>query len=235
MTIIKIIIVSFTSLAAMFLFTKLIGNKQMSQLNMFDYINGITIGSIAAEMATELENNPMYPLVAMAVYAVIIWVISFLSQKSLKLRRFFEGRSLMLMGHGKIYVRNFKTAKLDINEFLTQCRVNGYFNIDDIEEAFIEPNGQISFNPKAKARPVQPSDIGILPQDNKAEFTIIIDGHVLNENLKQSGNNYKWLENELHRLGIGSVNDVFLGVCENKNKLRAFKKTNDNPINDMFQ
>lgn len=234
MDFIKIFLTSIGSLAAMFVITKLIGNKQMSQLNMFDYINGITIGSIAAEMATNIDSDFIYPLIAMTIYGVAIWLISFVSQKSLKLRRFFEGRSLMLMGNGKLYRESFKTAKLDLNEFLTQCRINGYFSLSEIEEAFIEPNGQLSFNPKSTERPLRPSDAGITPTAEKAEYTIIADGIVLEENLKYCGKDLNWLHSELHRLGIGSVKDIFFASCGG-NRLTAYKRVPDKPENDIFQ
>lgn len=234
MNILKVFLTSLGSLAALFVFTKLIGNKQMSQLNTFDYINGITIGSIAAEMATNLDSSFIYPLLAMTLYAVAIRLIALASQKSIKLRRFFEGRSLMLLGHGKLYRKNFKTSKLDINEFLTQCRTNGYFSLSEIEEAFIESNGHISFNPKSDKRPLKPSDVGLAPSAETAEFSIILDGQVLEENLKQSGKDLNWLHKEMHRLGIGSVKDIFYAACGSDNRLYAYKAVSDKPDNDMF-
>ena len=75
----KIVALSFTSLIFLFILTKIMGNKQMSQLSMFDYIIGITIGSIAAEMATALETEFWQPLLAMAIYAIISILFSILS------------------------------------------------------------------------------------------------------------------------------------------------------------
>lgn len=125
--ILKVIVLSVVSEIVLFVLTKLMGNKEMSQLSMFDYIIGITIGSIAAEMATALESDYMQPLVAMVVYAIIAIIISVMCDKSLKARRFIYGNSLVLMDNGKLYRKNFKTAKLDLNEFLVQCRVNRIF------------------------------------------------------------------------------------------------------------
>ena len=125
--ILKVIVLSIVSEIVLFLLTKLMGNKEMSQLSMFDYIIGITIGSIAAEMATALESDYMQPLVAMVVYALIAVIISLVCTKSQKARRIIYGNSLILMNNGKLYRQNFKTAKLDLNEFLVQCRVNRLF------------------------------------------------------------------------------------------------------------
>ena len=103
------------------------GNKEMSQLSMFDYIIGITIGSIAAEMSTALESDFMQPVVAMAVYAIVSIIISVLSYKSIKVRRIVSGNSLILLDNGELYRDNLKKAKLDLNEFLMQCRTSRLF------------------------------------------------------------------------------------------------------------
>ncbi len=127
MDLLKITALSFGSVIFLFILTKLMGNKEMSQLSMFDYIIGITIGSIAAEMATALENDFMQPLVAMAVYAIVSIIISILSYKSLKVRRIISGNSLILLDNGELYRNNLKKAKLDLNEFLMQCRTARIF------------------------------------------------------------------------------------------------------------
>lgn len=127
MDLLKIVALSFGSVIFLFILTKLMGNKEMSQLSMFDYIIGITIGSIAAEMSTALENDFMQPVIAMAVYAVVSIVISILSYKSIKVRRIVSGNSLILFDNGELYRDNLKKAKLDLNEFLMQCRTSRIF------------------------------------------------------------------------------------------------------------
>ena len=175
MEFIKIILTSVGSIIALFFSTKIIGNKQMSELSMFDYINGITIGSIAAEMATSLDGKFYYPLTAIVIYTVIMWFISYLTEKNIKLRRFFTGRSIVLMQSGKIYQKNFKTSKIDINDFLVQCRINGFFTLDDVDTAILEQNGKISFLPKVQARPVNVQDMNIAAKQEKLSFTVVLD------------------------------------------------------------
>lgn len=235
MQFIKIILTSLGSIVAMFFSTKIIGNKQMSELSMFDYINGITIGSIAAEMATSLDGEFYFPLIAIAIYTLVMWLISYITQKSIKSRRFLTGRSILLMENGKIYPKNFKKAKIDINEFITQSRINGYFNIGDIHTAIIEENGKISFLPNSAARPVTTEDMNLSVTQNSIMFTVISDGHIIEENLKRSGNNKQWLEKELHKQKIGSVKDVYLAACDRNNNLAVYEKTDDAPENDPFQ
>lgn len=235
MEFIKIIFTSIGSLIALFFSTKLIGNKQMSELSMFDYINGITIGSIAAEMATSLDGEFYYPLLSIFIYTIIIWFISYLSEKNLTCRRFLAGRSIILVENGKFYPKNFKTAKIDINDFLVQCRLNGFFNTDDIHSAILEQNGKISFLAKASARPVNTQDLKLAVNDDSARRTVILDGHIMQENLKYTGNNKVWLEKELQKHKVGNIKDVFFAECNADNLLYIYRKTEDSPKNDPFQ
>ena len=234
MELIKIALASLASLAALFILTKLMGNRQISQLTMFDYINGITIGSIAAEMATSLEDDILKPLIAMVIYAVVVVLISVTSSKCAVIRRFFGGRSLIIMSNGKIYRNNLKKAKLDLNEFLIQCRVNGYFDLDEIEAAVFESNGRISFLPKSAKRPVRPEDVHLFP--NKAAYfvTIISDGEVLFKNLHAAGKNEVWLQKELKRLGYGKYSDVFYAASDGIG-LIAYGYDETENKNDLFQ
>ncbi len=235
MDFVKVFFMSIGSIIALFISTKVIGNKQMSELSMFDYINGITIGSIAAEMATALENDFYYPLMAIAIYTIVIWLISIISEKSLKSRRIFAGRSIILMENGKLFEKNLRTSKIDINDFLAQCRINGYFNTDDIDTAILEQNGKISFLPKSDTKPLTPRDIDLSPEQEKLSQVVILDGHIMTENLKRSGNNKKWLESELKKQKIGNIKDVYLAECDNNNNLSVFKRLEEAPKNDPFQ
>ena len=116
------------SFAVLFLSAKLIGHKQIAQLDFFDYITGITIGSIAAEMATELE-EPWKPMIAMVIYGGITLALSLISSRFPRSRKYLNGTPTILMDHGKLYYENLKKARLDLSEFLVLCRQQGYFDL----------------------------------------------------------------------------------------------------------
>lgn len=229
----QVFLTSLGSVLFLFILTKIMGNKQISQLNMFDYINGITIGSIAAEMATALESDFLLPLLAMIIYAAVVLLISFISSKSIRVRRFVTGRSILLLDNGKMYRKNFKKCKLDMAEFLTQCRVNGYFDISQIQTAVFECNGDISIMPKADYRPVTPQDMALKLPMEKPAVILIQDGVVLFENLHYIGKDKQWLNTQLKKLGINKATDVFLASCEN-DKVTAFIKCEENAPGDIF-
>ena len=235
MDILKISLLSFFSIIVLFILTKLMGNREMSQLSMFDYIVGITIGSIAAEMATSLENNFIEPLVAMIIYAVVTIFISFITCKSIKIRRIISGKTLILLDKGKFYRKNFKKAKLDINEFLMQCRINGYFNISDIETALLEPNGKISFLPVNLKRPATPLDFNLNPQKERIVANVIVDGVLLNENLKFTGHDENWLEKQMKEQNVSDIHEVFLATVDVDNNLSIYIKLPKENSHDSFE
>ncbi len=221
MDILKIIITSAVSLLVLFLLTKLMGSKQVSQLNMFDYIIGISIGSIAAEMATELD-TPINSLTAMIVYGVIAAAVSLVSQKSLKARKVLSGKPLVLLDNGKLYRKNMKKARMDINDFLMQCRSQGYFDLSQIQTAVMEFNGRMSILPVSTNRPLTPQDMKLAPEQEYMTTAVIADGVIVEDNLKHTGNNYIWLKKQLSEQGYKAPEDVFLAMCDNNNKLTVF-------------
>lgn len=214
------------SIAVMFLITKLMGNKQISQLTLFDYINGITIGSIAAEMAVSAEvSDLVQPALAMLLYGLTGIFISFLTMRSIRCRRFIAGTPLMLIEDGKLYPENLKTAKLDTDELLVRARSAGYFDITKIAYAIFENNGSISFLPKAKEAPLTPKDLGYEKEDDKLVVNLIMDGVIMEGNLKHCGKEMKWLSKQLREQGYSSPSQVFLAVIDQNDVLTIFPQS----------
>ena len=150
------------SFGILFLVAKFVGHKQIAQLDFFDYVTGITIGSIAAEMATELE-QPWKPLVAMIIYGGITLLLSILTNKFPICRKYLNGTPTILMDHGKLYRENLKKAKLDLSEFMVMCRQQGYFDLTSIETAIFEYNGKLTILPVSGHRPATPKDLNLAP------------------------------------------------------------------------
>lgn len=230
----KIVLMSLGSALVLFLMTKLMGNKQISQLSMFDYVIGITIGSIAAEMSTELE-TPLHSVIALVVYGVLAFVISVVVQKSTGARKIIDGRALILLDNGKLYRDNFKKARIDLSEFLTSCRVEGYFDLRQVQTAVMESNGKISFLPVEANRPATPSDLGLNPQQEQIMPTVIMDGHIIKDNLQQAGKDEIWLKRQLKEQGFSNEKDVFLAMCDDQNALAVFPMHAPKETQDPFQ
>ena len=174
----KIVLASLLSYAALFLSAKLIGRKQVSQLDFLDYITGITIGSIGAELATDLENM-WKPLVAIAVYALITWLLSLMNLRFSQMRKYSNGTPTIVMDNGKLYRGNMKKAKLELSEFMVMCRQQGYFDLAAIQTAVFEYNGKLSILPVSGRRPVTPEDMNLATEQENIFTEVIMDGHIL--------------------------------------------------------
>lgn len=200
------------------------GCHQLSEMTMFDYINGITIGSIAAEMAVSLEDDFRIPLFAMGIYAAFSLLLTFMSKKSIILRRIINGKSVILMSNGNIYRENLKKAKLEIHEFLIQCRNNGFFDLTQIETVILEPNGKLSILPKSENRPLTPKDMNLTVPEDSLAANIIIDGKILKQNLRHIGKDEAWLERQLHEFGVSDVKNIYLATCDKEDQLTFYIK-----------
>ncbi len=211
MDIIKVILTALLSVAALFIITKIMGHKQVAQLDFFDYVSGITIGSIGAELATELE-KPYRPLIALCVWGGASLVLNLLAHKLPKTRKYINGTPTILMNKGKLYRKNLKKAKLDLSEFLLLCREQGYFDLDEIQLAVFEHNGKLSILSKAANRPATPEDLKITAKATHIGVEVVVDGRVMGENLSRIGRDVNWLQKRVKSQGYKDVKEIFLGV-----------------------
>ena len=211
MDIIKIIGTSLLSVISLFAVTKIMGHKQVAQLDFFDYVSGITIGSIGAELATDLE-EPWKPLVALAIYGIVSILLSLTTHKFPKTRKFINGSPTILLSGGKLYRKNLKKAKLDLSEFMLLCREQGYFNLDEIQTVIFEHNGKLSILPKAAKRPATPEDLRITARSTQIGVETIIDGRIMGDNLSRLGLDVKWLSNGLKLQGYENPKEIFLAM-----------------------
>ena len=211
MDIIKVILTALLSVAALFVITKIMGHKQVSQLDFFDYVSGITIGSIGAELATELE-EPYKPLIALAIYGVASLILNFLAHKFQRTRKYINGTPTILMNDGKIYRENLKKAKLDLSEFMIMCREEGYFDLDEIQLAVFEHNGKLSILPRAASRPITPEDLKITAKATHIGVEVIMDGWIMGDNLSRAGKDEAWLAMKLKAQGYRHAKDILLAI-----------------------
>lgn len=222
MEVLKVLLASLFSAAVIFLIAKVIGHKQVAQLDFFDYITGITIGSMAAELATTLETPWWKPLISMIVFGLITVVLSLITRKLPRSRKFINGSPTIVMNDGKLYRNNMKKAKLELSEFLLLCRQEGYFNLDDIKTAVFEYNGKLSILPVSAKRPLIPEDISLFPKPEHIGTEVIMDGRIIGDNLKRKGLDEIWLKKELKQQGYKTAEEIFLGICGADNELTLY-------------
>lgn len=222
MSIPEIVFLSVLSAVALFIIAKIVGHKQLAQLDFFDYISGITIGSIAAELAAE-SGQPIRPLIALVIYGAVSVVLSLITHKCPGTRKFINGSPTILMDNGKLYRKNMKKAKLDLSEFMVLCREKGYFHLQDIQTAVFEHNGKLTILPVSTSRPATPADMALQPPPDRIHTEVIMDGRVLDDNLRRMGLNSQWLSRQLKANGCRSEKEVFLAVCDENRQLVVYR------------
>ena len=225
--IISLILKSFSSVIILFFLSKLMGRKQVGQLNIFDYIIGISIGSIAAEMSLNKDVNFLEGTLSMSIYALVSYFISILTMKSITARRYVIGSPTVIIQNGKILYKNLKKAKMDVNDLLEQARANGYFDLSEIEFSLMESDGKLSFLPKSKYVPLTPNDMKIKTDYKGLSYNLIIDGNIMENNLKNIKKDKKWLLTRLEKKGYNNLNNILLVICDSKEKLTIYEKNID--------
>ena len=211
-------------LIILFFITKMMGKKQISELNFFDYVVGITIGSIAADISLDIEKNMIAGIAALFIYGFISYIISFVSIKSILARRFFIGVPTVLVEKGKIIESGLKKSKIDVNDLLMEARENGYFNLDEIDYALLEVNGNISFLPKEKEKPVTKRDMKIKCSNEGLTVNAIIDSKYMVNNMKAINKDKEWLDHELKVNGYDNYDNILLATIDNNYKVTIYEK-----------
>lgn len=211
-------------LIILFFITKMMGKKQISELNFFDYVVGITIGSIAADISLDIEKDMIAGIAALFIYGFISYIISFVSIKSILARRFFIGVPTVLVEKGKIIESGVKKSKIDVNDLLMEARENGYFNLDEIDYALMEVNGNISFLPKEKEKPVTKKDMKIKCSNEGLTVNAIIDSKYMVNNMKAINKDKEWLDHELKVNGYDNYDNILLATIDNNYKVTIYEK-----------
>ena len=219
----SVIILSTVSFLVLFILSKIMGYRAISELSFFDYVVGITIGNVAAEMATNVDMEWWKGVTVMVIYALFNVLFSILSQKSLYARQVISGTPIVLIYKGKLIKKNMKKARIDLNELLSSARVAGYFNIADIEYAIMETKGSISFMPVPQKRPLNPKDFNFAPESEGLTVNVIMDGKIIDDDLKDAGITRKDLIRRVKQQNR-DVKNIFLGVIDSNGVLTLFDK-----------
>lgn len=231
----EVVIRSLFSLVTLFLVTKMLGKKQVSQLSLFDYVIGISIGNFAAEISINTDTPYINGVIALLIFGVVALLISYITMKSIKLRRFFMGTPTLLIQNGKIINENLRKVKFDINDMLEECRNNNYFDISEIEYAIMEANGKLSIMPKSEYKPLTPKDMNIKTDKSSLCANVIIDSKYMLNNLKNMHKTKEWLDSQLKIKGYLNTDKILLATLDKNDKLTVYERNNNEKIINVLE
>ncbi len=213
-------IISFFSLL---IFTRLLGKEQISQLTFFDYITGITIGSIAAEATVDLSSRAWPHWVGLLSWAVLTYLMEVIVLKWRYVAKYIDGEPTIVIMNGKIMERALKKMRFRVCEILELLRNQGVFDLNEVDYAIIEPNGSLSVLKKPEHLPLTPKDMNIPVSPTGISTELVYDGVLIEENLKQMNKDKKWLMNELKKHGVKDISEVFLVLLNDAGSLYVDK------------
>lgn len=217
--IMDVVIRSLVSYYFLVIMTRLLGKKVISQLNFFDFIVGITIGSIAAAASTDPDLPIIWPLTAVAVWVASAIFNNYLSLKSITFRKWTEGEATLVVYQGKLLERNMARIRYNADDLMAQLRNNGVFSLDEVEYALLETDGHLSVLQKAADRPITPRQLGWeMPQEH-LPVVVISEGKIIAHRLKEVNITKAWLEEMLRREGVDDLTQVVLAQVDTDGKL----------------
>lgn len=216
--ILVVIIRSTIAFFSLLMLIRLIGKQQVSQLTFFDYVVGITIGSMASTLSIQLNENLTATLIGMITWTVLAILVAILGIRSAQIEKVIVGEPEIVIQNGKIIEKNLKKNRIPISELLSELRVQGVFSIEDVEFALIEPNGKVSVLKKSQKQPITPSDLNIPTQYEGLPTVLIMDGVVQEKALKSLNLTKAWLYHQLEKENIKDT-EVSLAQLDTKGNL----------------
>lgn len=190
---------------------RLIGKKLIGQLTFFDFVTGITLGTIGGAFVTsEVKGN--YVLVSAVIFALLVMLTGYITLKNVTVRKLLEGEPIILMQNGKILEENMVKIRYNQDDLMMQLREKGVFDMDEIEFAILEPHGKLSVLKKRKHQGVTLEDLNLPAKYKGISTEIIRDGRIQEQNLKDLHLTHEWLYNQLIDKEVKNVEEVFLAT-----------------------
>ena len=212
---------------SLLIFARVLGKEQISQLTFFDYIVGITIGSIASEVTVDLSSRAWPHWVGLFTWAALAYLMETITQKWRYAAKYIEGEPVIVIMKGKLLDNVLKKMHYRITDIQVLLRNQGIFDLNEVDYAIVEPNGNLSVLKKPEHLPLTPKDMNIPVKPTGISTDLIYDGVLIEENLKQMNKDKKWLMNELKKHGIKDISEVFLLTLNDAGSLYV-DKYNDN-------
>ncbi|MCB2293446.1 DUF421 domain-containing protein [Clostridium algoriphilum] len=194
------------------IFTRVLGKQQVSQLTFFDYVVGITIGSTASTLTTDLTSRAWPHWVGLFTWATLCLILQLITVKSKTAEEFLDGKPTIVITNGKILEQSMKTYRYTISDLLAQLRDKGIFDLDQIAYAVLEKDGTLSILKKTECDPVTPKDLNIKTTAASIDYEVIYDGSIIQKNLISINRNERWLINKLKKQSINDISEVFLAI-----------------------
>ncbi|MEA4826395.1 MAG: DUF421 domain-containing protein [Clostridium sp.] len=207
-----VLVRSIISFFSLLIFARLLGKQQISQLTFFDYILGITIGSTASTLTTDLTSRAWPHWVGLLAWTLLSLLLQFITMKSKTASDYLDDVPSVVIMDGKILEGAMKKSRYRLGELLEQLRDKGVFDLTQVAFAVLEKDGQLSVLKKAQFQSVTPNDLNLTPAPVALSSEIIYDGIIIDENLKNINKDINWLYTQLKAHNVKDPSEVFVAT-----------------------
>lgn len=218
-----VVVRAIISFFTLLIFAKILGKEQISQLTFFDYILGITIGSIASEATVDLSSRAWPHFVGLLSWAVLAYLMQYISLKWRYAAKIIEGEPVIVVMNGKIMDNILRQMKFRASDILELLRNQGIFDMNEVDYAILEPNGSLSVLKKPEYLPLTRKDMNIKAKPTGISTELVYDGKLIEQNLQQMNKDKRWLMNQLKKYGIKDVSEAFLVTLNDAGSLYVDK------------
>lgn len=215
--IVRVLIAASVSFIVLYILSGILGKKQIAQLDFVDYVVGISIGSIAAQMSVDTKTPIYYFIIAMVVFFLLDLTVSLLGRKGPFFKKIFKGKPLVLIYEGRLNYKNLKKSKIDVNDLIALSRELGYFDLSKIKYALFETSGKLSIMPIAAERPAVAKDLPIQLTPQQLPNYLIVDGKISYSGLNEIGKDKNWLFDKLNIKGKKDLKNIILASYDSQN------------------
>ena len=195
-------------------FLRLMGKRQIGQLQPFELVIIILISELAAIPMEDTGIPLLSGLIPIFVLFTAQVALSYISLRSEKARGIICGKPSILVENSRIVEDEMRRIRYNINDLLEQLRSKNVADLADVEYAILETSGQLSVILKSDKRPVKPEDMGLEVKYEGLPITLVIDGQVINENIQKMNYNEEWLRQKLNESGIKEIKDVLFASLD---------------------
>lgn len=207
---------------------RLMGKKQIGQLQPFELAIAIMISELASLPMQDTKIPLLNGIIPIVTLLILEITLSLLELKSEFARKLFSGEPSIVIKNGKIDIKQLKNNKYNLNDLIEEVRLQGYYNISDVQYAILETSGQLSIIPKTELSNVTKQDMKIQTAQDAMPVTLILDGKVNYENLKLLKKDTNWLNQKLNKYNISNTKDVFIAMIDSKGEF-YFQERKDTP------
>lgn len=204
---------------SLLIITRILGKTQIGQLTFYEYINGITMGSIAGSMASAEPDKFWNDCYDLAIFAILTFLLSYITIKSRTLRKIIEGAPTIIIENGYIIKKNMQAIRYDLDELNAQLREKDVFDINEVQYATLESTGQLSVILKPEFQPLTKGDMNIHLPNATFPVELIMDGKIIEENINKGSRSHIWLKEQLTLRNIASHTNVMYAVIDSNGQL----------------